>query len=89
MYRGDRTAFRLHFHHSRHVAPDILTAVAGPGIRLFRHGRTGGDWVDGNHFAGAVGDGSDCIITICSNHRLYLSLLKKLRKSPLAVINKV
>ena len=76
-----RAALRLHFHHSRDITPDVLPAIAGPGVRLLRHGGTWRDRVDGNHFVGAIGHGSDCIITICSYHRHYLFIAHKAAKA--------
>ncbi|MNE51270.1 hypothetical protein D3C80_1458910 [compost metagenome] len=81
VHGSNSSAFGLHLDHVGYVAPNVFPAVTGPGSGLFRHGRTRGNWVNGNHFTGAISHGSDSVITICSNHLQYLSVLTKLQKS--------
>ncbi len=65
---SDRPGFRLHLDHPRCIAPYVVSIVARPGRRVFRHGGTGGNRIDSDNFIGSPGYGGDRVITVGGDH---------------------
>ena len=53
--RADSAGLGLHLHQGDRLGEEVLSAVGGPLIRLLRHGRGGGDGVNGGYLGKGVG----------------------------------
>ena len=67
-------ALALHLDHRRHRAPHVGAVVAGPLVGQLRHGRGGGDGVDGAQLAEPVGDVGRRLVAV--DGRSHVSALR-------------
>ncbi|MNF79985.1 hypothetical protein D3C84_622160 [compost metagenome] len=54
VYSAGRPPFTLHLHYCGDIAPEVTLPLVRPGVGQLRHGRGGGDGIDGAHFAQLV-----------------------------------
>ena len=66
--RPGRAALGLHLDHVGHDAPDVLAALRRPLVAELAHVRRGGDRVDRDHFAQAVGDRGRRFVPVHRDH---------------------
>ena len=60
----------LHLHQTDGLAEDVLLALSGPGIRVFRHGAGRGDGIDGCDLGERIGYVCSRFVTVADLHEL-------------------